>query len=96
MRQFRLLLQGCGYRNANPNTNPTAFAAALKLHPFVARNTMAQLKNFSECELKSAYVRLLNIDLDLKTSRIRVTTDNQDELALAIERFIVNFCSQAE
>ena len=96
VRQFRLLLQGCGYRNANPNTNPTAFAAALKLHPFVARNTMAQLKNFSECELKSAYVRLLNIDLDLKTSRIRVTTDNQDELALAIERFIVNFCSQAE
>jgi hypothetical protein len=54
---------------------------------------MAQLKNFNECELKGAYQRLLDIDLDLKTSRIRVTTDNQDELALAIERFIVNFCS---
>ena len=93
VRQFRLLLQGSGYKNSNPNTNSTAFAASLKLHPFVARNTMAQLKNFNKSELKSAYERLLDIDLDLKTSRIRVTTDNQDELALAIERFIVNFCS---
>ncbi|MBN2307008.1 DNA polymerase III subunit delta, partial [Candidatus Peregrinibacteria bacterium] len=93
VRQFRLLLQSSGYKSVNPNANPTAFAAALKLHPFVARNTMAQLKNFSERELKGAYERLLEIDLDLKTSRIRVTTDNQDELALAIERFIVRFCS---
>jgi DNA polymerase-3 subunit delta len=93
VRQFRLLLQGSGYKNSNPSANSTAFAAALKLHPFVARNTMTQLKNFSDQELKKAYARLLDIDLDLKTSRIRVTTDNQDELALAIERFIVNFCS---
>lgn len=92
VRQFRLLLQGSGYKSANPNANPTAFAAALKLHPFVARNTMGQLKNFSDPELKKAYARLLDIDVDLKTSRIRVTVDNQDELALAIERFIVKFC----
>ncbi|MFH0838402.1 MAG: DNA polymerase III subunit delta [Patescibacteria group bacterium] len=93
VRQFRLLLQGSGYKSSNPNANPTAFAATLKLHPFVARNTMAQLKNFSNHELKQAYSRLLDIDVDLKTSRIRVTTDNQDELALAIECFIINFCS---
>lgn len=93
VRQFRLLLQGSGYRSANPKANSTGFAATLKLHPFVARNTLAQLKNFEQSELKGAYQRLLEIDLDLKTSRIRVTTDNQDELALAIERFIVNFCS---
>ena len=96
VRQFRLLLQGSGYKSLNPSANPTAFAAALKLHPFVARNTMTQLRNFRECELKDAYKRLLEIDVDLKTSRIRVTTDNQDELALALERFIVRFCSQAE
>lgn len=93
VRQFRLLLQGSGYQNSHPNANATAFAATLKLHPFVARNTMAQLKNFKDQELKKAYERLLEIDIDLKTSRIRVTTDNQDELALAIERFIINFCS---
>ena len=94
VRQFRLLLQGSGYTSNNPNTNSTAFAASLKLHPFVARNTLGQLKNFNSSELKKAYARLLDIDIDLKTSRIRITTDNQDELALAIERFIVKFCSK--
>jgi len=92
VRQFRLLLQGGGYKSVNPNAKATAFAATLKLHPFVARNTMEQLRNFKMEELKSAYAQLLDIDMDLKTSRIRVTTDNQDELAVAIERFILNFC----
>jgi len=92
VRQFRLLLQGSGYKNSNPNASATAFAATLKLHPFVARNTMGQLKNFSQPELEQAYAKLLDIDLALKTSGIRVTTDNQDELALAIERFILSYC----
>jgi DNA polymerase-3 subunit delta len=92
VRQFRLLLQGYGYREANPNASSTAFSAALKLHPFVARNTLAQLQSFSGEELKDAYGRLLDIDVDMKTSRIRTTTDNQEELALAMERFIINFC----
>lgn len=92
VRQFRLLLQGYGYREANPHSSATAFSAALKLHPFVARNTMAQLQNFEGQELKDAYARLLEIDMDMKTSRIRVTVDNQEELALALERFFVNFC----
>ena len=92
VRQFRLLLQGSGYQSLNPKANATAFAAALKLHPFVARNTMGQLRNFERQELERAYEELLQIDFKLKTSGIRVTTDNQDELALAIERFIVNFC----
>jgi len=92
VRQFRLLLQGSGYKNLIPNASPTAFAATLKLHPFVARNIFGQLKNFNQSELEGAYAELLDIDLALKTSRIRVTTDNQDELALAIERFILGFC----
>jgi DNA polymerase-3 subunit delta len=93
VRQFRLLLQGSAYKDSSPGANATAFAATLKLHPFVARNTMGQLKHFNRPELEDAYGRLLDIDFDLKTSRIRVTTDNQDELALAIEKFILNFCS---
>lgn len=92
VRQFRLLLQGGGYKSLNPNSNATAFAAVLKLHPFVARNTLAQLKNFRMQELKIAYEKLLNIDFKLKTSGIRVTADDQDELILAIEEFILNFC----
>lgn len=94
VRQFRLLLQGYGYREAHSNQTPVAFAAALKLHPFVAKNTLSQLQNFEGKELKDAYARLLEIDMDMKTSRIRTTADNQDELALAMERFILNFCKK--
>lgn len=93
VRQFRLLLQVGGYLANYPNTNPANIAASLKIHPFVARNTVNQLKHFNTTELKSAYERLLEIDVGLKTSKIRITTEDQDELAMAIERFILRFCS---
>ncbi len=94
VRQFRLLLQASSYMSNNPNGNCTSFASSLKINPFVARNTFSQLKHFTSAELKDAYSRLLEIDFEMKTSRIRTTTDNQDELALAIERFILSFCSK--
>ena len=93
VRQFRLLLQASAYVSGAVSSNPTAFAAAFKLHPFVARNTLTQVKRFSRPELERAYQKLLAIDTELKTSGIRVTVDDQDELALAIERFILDFCS---
>jgi len=92
VRQFRLFLQVGGYLANYPNTSPANVASSLKLNPFVAKNTVSQLKHFKVADLKSAYERLLEIDVGLKTSKIHVTTDNQDELALAIERFILKFC----
>ncbi|MBU1017503.1 DNA polymerase III subunit delta [Patescibacteria group bacterium] len=96
VRQFRLFLQVGGYLNHYPNTSPANIATSLKIHPFVAKNTMGQLKHFKLEELKSAYERLLDIDVALKTSGIRITTDDQDELAMAIERFILRFCATAK
>ncbi len=92
VRQFRLFLQVGGYLSNYPNTSPNNIATSLKLHPFVARNTMNQLKHFNVIELKKAYERLLEIDVGLKTSKIRITTEDQDELAMAIEKFIFRFC----
>lgn len=92
VRQFRLLLQASDYMQSTSNANPTSFAASLKIHPFVAKNTIAQLKHFKQEDLKDAYEKLLEIDTALKTSKIRTTVDDQDELALAIERFILSFC----
>jgi DNA polymerase-3 subunit delta len=92
VRQFRLLLQVAGYLSNYPNTNPQSLAASLKMHPFVARNTLGQVKRFNMPELKTAYRKLLDLDLAMKTSKIQTTTDNQDELALAIEKFILEFC----
>lgn len=96
VRQFRLFLQIGGYLANYPNTNPANIATSLKIHPFVARNTVSQLKRFNLAELKSAYERLLEIDFKLKTSGIRVTIEDQDELAMAIERFILKFCAHSE
>ena len=95
VRQFRLLLQVSGYlfQSSTSNPNATAIAAALKMHPFVARNVLGQLKHFTRPELNNAYERLLEIDFALKTSQIRITIEDQDELALAIERFILRFCT---
>jgi len=93
VRQFRLLLQVKSYKQQYPASTPMSLASALRLHPFVARSIAGQIAHFKNEELKSAYAHLLEIDIDLKTSRIRVTTDDQDELALAVERFILKFCS---
>ncbi|MBN1258311.1 DNA polymerase III subunit delta [Candidatus Peregrinibacteria bacterium] len=94
VRQFRLLLSASGFLRQSPGADSLRVASALKLHPFVAKNTLQQLKYFSLPELAEAYGQLLAIDIGLKNSQIRTTTDDQDELALAIERFILKFCSK--
>jgi len=94
VRQFRLLLQVSGYLSNYPNTTSTNIATSLKIHPFVAKNTMGQVKHFNVAELKKAYERLLEIDVALKTSGIRITVEDQDELVMAIEKFILGFCKQ--
>ncbi len=92
VRQFRLLLLVAAYLSNYPNATSQSLATSLKMHPFVARNTMGQAKHFKMTELKAAYRKLLDLDLAMKTSKIQTTTDNQDELALAIEQFILEFC----
>jgi DNA polymerase-3 subunit delta len=92
VRQFRLLLLVNAYLSNYPNATAQSLATSLKMHPFVARNTMGQAKRFKMAELKGAYRKLLDLDLAMKTSKIQTTTDNQDELAMAIEQFILEFC----
>ncbi|MBI5421805.1 DNA polymerase III subunit delta [Candidatus Peregrinibacteria bacterium] len=92
VRQFRLLLQVAGYLSNYPTATAQSLATSLKMHPFVARNTMGQAKHFKMAELKAAYRKLLELDLAMKTSKIQTTTDNQDELTMAIEQFMLEFC----
>ncbi len=91
-RQFRLLLQAQAYFAERAGATPAGLSASLKLHPFVARKLADQIRAFRFEQLKAAHQRLLEIDTDLKTSRIRLTTDNQTELQLALERFVLEFC----
>ena len=93
VRQFRLLIQGRSFTEMEKNPSPANFGARLKLHPFVAKNTLAQAKYFKMEDLKKAYQNLLEIDTGLKTSQIKVLADDQSELALALERFILKVSS---
>lgn len=92
IRQFRLFLQVKGYQNQFPSADQRQLASQLKLHPFVVKNITRQVRFFDINKLKEAYSKLLEIDHQLKTSRIKISTEDQAELSLAIEKFILRFC----
>lgn len=71
VRQFRLLLLArYAYdQGQDPST-------ALSLHPFVARKVAAQARRFETAALEQAYRRLLETDLQIKSSQV------PDEVAL--------------
>lgn len=67
--QFRNMLKvGEYFWQGNYNYNEIAKLA--KLHPFVVKKTMAQLKNFDSRKLKSIYKEMGEIDIKLKTGKI--------------------------
>ncbi len=67
-------------------------ASATKLHPFVVQKTIPLTQNFSQLQIKKMYETLFLIDQKMKTGGISVSTDDNSELALAIEKFIVESC----
>lgn len=68
IRQFRILIQVKSFSKQN---NPTSqqTASVLKLHPFVAQKTLAQVKNFEMNQLKNIYSNLMDIEYKLKTGQ---------------------------
>lgn len=67
-------------------------AAITKLHPFVVKKTVPLTKNFSMKQINSMYENLFQIDWKIKTGGISISTDDNSELALAVEKFIVESC----
>lgn len=67
--QFKnLLVIKSGVEDNGLNTNQLTIQT--KLHPFVVKKTLAQIKNYSLEDLKKTYNQLLNIDHKIKTSRV--------------------------
>lgn len=69
VRQFRLLLQAREIIDEGGST--AEVASQLSLASFVARKLEKQVQSFSMPQLESVYHDLLNIDEDIKTSRIK-------------------------
>ena len=68
VRQFRLLIQAREILDGRGNKDD--FARALGLHPFVAEKTTSQARRYTMDALEAIYRRLLEIDEQVKTSRI--------------------------
>ncbi len=72
IRQFRLLIQA--KEMALQGSNPAEVASKLKIHSYVAGKVFHQSQNFSQSQLQEVYQHLLEIDVDLKTSKTDLTT----------------------
>lgn len=70
-----------------------AIVKKTKIHPFAVSNCIRQCKNFSSKQLVKMHTNLLEIDNAMKSGKIKTTTDDQSELRLAIEKFIIESCA---
>lgn len=90
VRQFRLIIQVAELLAAKATT-PT-ISAQLKIKPFVATTTAKQARNFSLQMLHTIYQQLLDIEIGVKTGKIKFTAGDVRELKLALEKFIIKNC----
>lgn len=65
---------------AEKNMSPAEISSKLKMHPFVARKSVEQARNFSWEKLKSLYKTLCEIDFESKTGKT--------DIALALDKFV--------
>ena len=92
VRHFRILAQA--QYLTERGERPDSIAKILKQHPFVAQTASRQSRNFTAEKIRDIYAALLEIDRSFKTGRIRITTENQTELLLEIEKLIIQTCSK--
>lgn len=69
-------------------------ASRTKLHPFVVKKTLPLSRRFDQKAITNLYQALLKIDRRLKTGGIVMTTDDQLEFELAVEKFILQVCQK--
>jgi len=65
---------------AEKNLSPQDIASKLKMHPFVARKSLEQARNFSWKKLKMLYNNLCDIDFEAKIGKT--------DIKLALDKFI--------
>jgi DNA polymerase III subunit delta len=77
--QFRNLLKVSGFKDQGM-FNEYEIAKSAKLHPFVVKKSLAQLRNFTSKDIVQIYLKLQKIDVDVKTGK--------KDLVLAMDVFI--------
>jgi DNA polymerase III subunit delta len=78
--QFRNLLKVADFKNQF-GADEYMIARESKMHPFVVKKSLAQIRNFSFEKLKSVYQKLGELDTAVKTGKI--------EIKMGLDKFIV-------
>ncbi len=90
VRHFRILIQ---VKDLMDRGNAKSdIISKVKEHPYTISTTMQQSPNFSAGALSSIYDSLLQIDIGIKTGKIRMLADDKKELMLALEKFVYKVC----
>lgn len=71
LRQFKILLEIRDLFEREDNLRSDDMAKMLKLHPFVVKKSLPLVKRYSLQKLKDIYKELLDIDIGVKTGRIK-------------------------
>ncbi len=82
VRQFRLLRQVKIYKTEFAGATKDMVARELKMHPFVAQKTLAQISMFPQAELDNIYQQLLNMEWGMKSRGV--------DFMLQFERLVIN------
>lgn len=91
VRHFRILIQ---VKDLMDRGNPKQeIISRVKEHPYTISTTMQQSPNFSAEALRNIYNSLLEIDVGIKTGRIRMLADDKKEMLLALQEFVLNVCA---
>jgi len=90
VRHFRILIQvrACLDKKLEKGT----ITQKIKEHPFVISTAMGQSKNFTAELLAQTYDKLLQIDTNMKSGKIRMLAGDNTELRLALEKMIAELC----
>lgn len=89
---FRTLIQVKKY--IEKNILKPQIISKTKKHPFVITKAIEQSKNFQLESLINIYERIISLDKELKTGKIKISTQDQSELRLSIEKLIADFCKE--
>lgn len=90
VRHFRILIQVKDL--IERESKKSEITSKLKMHPYVITKTIQQCPNFSKEKLFKVYNQLLQIDIDVKTGKIKMLSNDKKEMLLALEQFIFSVC----
>lgn len=91
VRHFRILIQVKDLMDRG--NDKKQIISKVKEHPYTISTAMKQSPTFSFDELREIYEALLQIDIGMKTGKIRMLADDKKEMLLALETFVVNVCT---